>query len=126
MDFDISVCLLQVVHLEPPGIGLVKGIEIQLNPLVATGGFDDGDRALSDDGAGLAAITVILVGYCVPDKLNPIVFLEFALDGRITVPFSFLRDWADPFWYILFILTLTGYYIFYIRLRGKAERDKTK
>ena len=55
-----------------------------------------------------------------------IVFLEFALDGRVTVPFSFLRDWADPFWYILFILTLTGYYIFYIRLRGKAERDKTK
>ena len=55
-----------------------------------------------------------------------IVFLEFALDGRITVPFGFLRDWADPFWYILFVLTLTGYYIFYIRLRGKAERDKTK
>ncbi len=50
-----------------------------------------------------------------------IVLWEFGLDGRVHVPFAFLRDWADPFWYCLFVLTLVGYIVFYARLR-RAER----
>ncbi|MBQ8080713.1 MAG: prolipoprotein diacylglyceryl transferase [Clostridia bacterium] len=33
-----------------------------------------------------------------------IVFLEFALDGRVLVPFDFLKASADLFWYALFLL----------------------
>ena len=53
-----------------------------------------------------------------------ITFLEFALDGRITVPFSFMRDWADIFWYVLFALTLIAFSLYYFHLRNLAERKK--
>ena len=53
-----------------------------------------------------------------------IVFLEFALDGRVLVPFAFLRDWADPFWYCLFVLTLVGLVVFYEALNRRNERKE--
>ena len=52
-----------------------------------------------------------------------VVFLEFALDGRILVPFDFLRDWADGFWYLLFVLALAGLALYYFRLRRPARED---
>ncbi len=54
-----------------------------------------------------------------------VVFLEFALDGRVLVPFAFLRDWADLFWYALFALALIAYVWFYAWLLREAERKSS-
>ena len=52
-----------------------------------------------------------------------IIFLEFALDGRVRVPFAFMQAWADEFWYSLFILVLAGFAAWYFRL-GRPEREE--
>ncbi len=53
-----------------------------------------------------------------------ITFLEFALDGRVAVPFAFMRDWADIFWYALFALCLTAFSLYYFYLRQMPERKR--
>ena len=50
-----------------------------------------------------------------------VTFLEFALDGRVVVPFSFMRDWADLFWYSLFALCLAAFSSYYFHMRHIAE-----
>ena len=54
-----------------------------------------------------------------------IVFLEYALDGRVIVPFAFMREWADLFWYVLFALCLIAFTLYYFHLRYLAERKKS-
>ena len=53
-----------------------------------------------------------------------ITFLEFALDGRIPVPFEFMRINTKLSWYIVFIAVLAGYLAYSMhvyRLRDKDE-----
>lgn len=68
-------------------------------------------KALQAFGASLATAAVI-------------VFLEFALDGRVLVPFAFMRSWADEFWYFLFIAALVGFALYYFRLRLPAREEQ--
>ena len=53
-----------------------------------------------------------------------IVFLEFALDGRIHAPFAFMREHVKVSWYIVFGLVLAGYLAYGCRLFGKNGKDR--
>ena len=82
----------------------------------------------------LSSLMVILTGFEARKPIagiisafiaaGAIIFLEFALDGRIHVPFAFMREWADLFWYALFILALAAYTIYYFSMRRGAERKR--
>lgn len=54
-----------------------------------------------------------------------ITFLEFALDGRVRPPFSFMTANVKLSWYIVFVLVLIGYLYYGLRLLkgfGKGEK----
>ena len=94
------------VHVEQLGFFLLTAIVIML--------------ASSKTGSWLRGFFIALF------TAGLIVFLEFALDGRIHVPFAFLKDWADLFWYFLFMHVLAGYALCYFHISKRAERDQNR
>ena len=52
-----------------------------------------------------------------------VIFLEFALDGRVPVPFEFMKVHFKLSWYVLLFVVLAAYAAYGVRLMGSDRKE---
>ena len=81
------------------------------------------------------AVFAVMIAISIPQKktvrtvivslaaAGAIIFLEFALDGRIRPPFTFMEQNVKLCWYVVFGIVLTAYLIYGLLLFRKYGRE---